>query len=100
VRRRCGHSGIKNMRAWRRTRVCDAADAFECEALSNPGRPKGIPSRLLEHPATLFMPHLGSTVESVRRDIELRAVANIADWACGRPPRDAVNHPGLAKDIH
>jgi len=23
VRGRCGHSGIKNMRAWRRTRVCD-----------------------------------------------------------------------------
>jgi len=70
-----------------------AADVFECEDLSIPGRPKGIPSRLLNHPATLFTPHLGSAVESVRRAIELRAVANIADWACGRPPRDAVNHP-------
>jgi phosphonate dehydrogenase len=70
-----------------------AADVFECEDLSIPDRPKGIPSRLLKHPATLFTPHLGSAVESVRRDIELRAVANIADWACGRPPRDAVNQP-------
>jgi len=77
-----------------------AADVFECEDLSIPGRPKGVPSRLLEHPATLFTPHLGSAVESVRRTIELRAVANIADWACGRPPRDAVNHPRLATDIH
>lgn len=77
-----------------------AADVFECEDLSIPGRPKGIPSRLLKHPATLFTPHLGSAVESVRRAIELRAVANIADWACGRPPRDAVNHPRLAADIH
>lgn len=68
-----------------------AADVFECEDLSVPGRPKGIPPGLLEHPATLFTPHLGSAVESVRREIELRAVANIADWACGRQPRDAVN---------
>ena len=77
-----------------------AADVFECEDLSIPGRPKGIPLRLLEHPATLFTPHLGSAVESVRRAIELRAVANIADWACGRPPRDAVNHPRPATGIH
>lgn len=77
-----------------------AADVFECEDLSIPGHPKGIPSRLLKHPATLFTPHLGSAVESVRRAIELRAAANIADWACGRPPRDAVNHPRLATEIH
>lgn len=70
-----------------------AADVFSCEDLSVPGHPKSIPSRLLKHPATLFTPHLGSAVESARRDIELRAVANIADWAHGRPPRDAVNHP-------
>jgi len=76
-----------------------AADVFECEDLSLPKRPKGIPSRLLKNPATLFTPHLGSAVESVRRAIELRAVANIADWACGRPPRDAVNHPRLAMGI-
>lgn len=68
-----------------------AADVFECEDLSVPGHPKGIPSRLLDHPATLFTPHLGSAVESVRREIELRAAANIVDWASGRPPRDAVN---------
>jgi phosphonate dehydrogenase len=77
-----------------------AADVFECEDLSIPDRPKGIPSRLLEHPATLFTPHLGSAVESVRRAIELRAVANIEDWACGRPPRDAVNHPNETTDVH
>lgn len=77
-----------------------AADVFECEDLSVPGHPKGIPSRLLKHPATLFTPHLGSAVESVRRAIELRAVANIADWACGRPPRDAVNHPSVTTGIH
>ena len=72
-----------------------AADVFECEDLSVPGHPKGIPARLLKHPATLFTPHLGSAVESVRRTIELRAVANISDWASGRSPRDAVNHPAV-----
>jgi phosphonate dehydrogenase len=72
-----------------------AADVFECEDLSLPRRPKGIPSRLLNHPATLFTPHLGSAVESVRRTIELRAVTNIADWASGCAPRDAVNYPRL-----
>ena len=76
-----------------------AADVFACEDLSLPGHPKSIPSRLLKHPATLFTPHLGSAVESVRRDIELRAAANIADWACGRAPRDAVNHPKLRMQI-
>jgi phosphonate dehydrogenase len=77
-----------------------AADVFACEDLSIPQHPKKIPPRLLAHPATLFTPHLGSAVESVRRAIELRAATNIADWACGRPPRDAINHPRPAKDIH
>jgi phosphonate dehydrogenase len=77
-----------------------AADVFECEDLSIPQHPKRIPQRLLTHPATLFTPYLGSAVESVRRAIELRAVANITDWASGPPPRDAVNRPRLAKDIH
>ena len=70
-----------------------AADVFECEDMSVPEHPKRIASRLLAHPATLFTPHLGSAVDGVRRAIELRAVANIADWACGRPPRDALNRP-------
>lgn len=70
-----------------------AADVFECEDLSIPQHPRKIPPRLLAHPATLFTPHLGSAVESVRRAIELRAVANMADWAYGDPPRDAVNRP-------
>lgn len=70
-----------------------AADVFECEDFSLPKRPKRIPPRLLRHPATLFTPHLGSAVQSVRRGIELRAATNIADWASGRPPRDAVNRP-------
>lgn len=69
-----------------------AADVFECEDLSIARRPKRIAPQLLRHPATLFTPHLGSAVVQVRRTIELRAAENIADWASGHPPRDAVNH--------
>ena len=70
-----------------------AADVFECEDLSVPQRLKCILPGLLAHPATLFTPHLGSAVSWVRQEIELRAACNIADWAHGLPPRDALNHP-------
>lgn len=70
-----------------------AADVFECEDLSVPEHPARILSGLLTHPATLFTPHLGSAVERVRREIELRAAGNIADWAHGLAPRDALNRP-------
>lgn len=74
-----------------------AADVFECEDTSIPTHPANIPEQLLEHPLTLFTPHLGSAVREVRQAIELRAVANIADWASGVSPRNAVNQPlGLA----
>lgn len=69
-----------------------AADVFECEDLSIAHRPKRIAAQLLRHRATLFTPHLGSAVVQIRRTIELRAVENIADWASGCPPRDALNH--------
>jgi phosphonate dehydrogenase len=70
-----------------------AADVFECEDLSIKKRPKRIHPRLLSHPNTIFTPHLGSAVHSVRRASELRAAANVSDWAAGRPPRDALNQP-------
>ena len=70
-----------------------AADVFECEDLSIARRPRRIASELLNHPATLFTPHLGSAIVHARRTIEMRAAENVADWASGRPPRDAVNRP-------
>ena len=73
-----------------------AADVFECEDLSVKQHPKRISPRLLSHPSTLFTPHLGSAVHNVRRAIELRAAANVADWASGRQPRDALNRPNGA----
>ena len=70
-----------------------AADVFEFEDWALPDRPLGIDPRLRSHPRTLFAPHLGSAVARVRREIELRAVDNIADALAGRAPRDAINLP-------
>lgn len=67
-----------------------AADVFELEDWALEARPRAIDQRLLAHPRTLFTPHLGSAVERVRRAIELRAAANIADVLAGREARDRV----------
>lgn len=67
-----------------------AADVFELEDWALEARPRAMDPRLLAHPRTLFTPHLGSAVEAVRRAIELRAAANIADLLAGRAPRDRV----------
>ena len=72
-----------------------AADVFEMEDWALPDRPGLLDPRLRAHPRTLFTPHLGSAVESVRRAIELRAVDNIADALAGRRPRDAMNDPPM-----
>jgi phosphonate dehydrogenase len=68
-----------------------AADVFEMEDWALALRPRAIPPNLLNHPATLFTPHLGSAVVEVRRAIEQRAVDNILDALSGRVPRDALN---------
>lgn len=70
-----------------------AADVFAFEDWLLPDRPRAIPQRLLAHPATLFTPHIGSAVRSVRLAIEHRAADNILDVLAGRPPRDAINDP-------
>jgi phosphonate dehydrogenase len=67
-----------------------AADVFAMEDWALPDRPRAVEPGLLAHPCTLFTPHLGSAVARVRRAIELRAVANVADVLQGRAPRDAV----------
>jgi phosphonate dehydrogenase len=68
-----------------------AADVFEFEDWARADRPRDIPPGLLRHPATLFTPHLGSAVVSVRREIEHAAALNILDALAGRIPRDALN---------
>jgi phosphonate dehydrogenase len=68
-----------------------AADVFALEDMALPDRPRAIDRRLLDHPRTMFTPHLGSAVDAVRLSIADRCVDNIEDVLAGRPPRDAVN---------
>jgi phosphonate dehydrogenase len=68
-----------------------AADVFEMEDWALANRPRAIDPNLLNHPATLFTPHIGSAVIEVRRAIEHRAADNILDALQGDTPRDALN---------
>lgn len=68
-----------------------AADVFEMEDWARPDRPRTIAPELLARPDTLFTPHLGSAVVSVRQQIEQCAAQNILDALAGRTPRNAVN---------
>ncbi|MBA3979879.1 MAG: hydroxyacid dehydrogenase [Alcanivorax sp.] len=69
-----------------------AADVFSFEDWALPDRPLDIPDALLQAPNTLFTPHLGSAVHSVRLAIEHRAADNIIDALQGRPPRDLLGN--------
>ena len=70
-----------------------AADVFACEDWALSDRPLVIEPRLLAHPATVFTPHLGSAVRSVRLAIEQRAADNIIAVLTGAAPPDAMNVP-------
>lgn len=68
-----------------------AADVFACEDWGLPERPPAISPALLAHAATVFTPHIGSGVRSVRVAIEHRAADNIIAVLQGRAPEHAVN---------
>ncbi len=69
-----------------------SADVFAFEDWIRPDRPQYIPEKLLgERERTLFTPHLGSAVDSVRKAIALEAAANIIDVFEGKRPRGAIN---------
>lgn len=70
-----------------------AADVFEFEDRAREDRPQDIPSSLLDHPNTMFSPHIGSAVQKVRLAIELRAAENILQALSGKRPMDAANDP-------
>jgi phosphonate dehydrogenase len=57
-----------------------AADVFECEDWAQQDRPVGIIPRLLDHPSTVFTPHIGSAVSKVRLEIEMSAAKDIIAW--------------------
>ena len=68
-----------------------AADVFEFEDWILETRPKAIPPALLNHPCTLFTPHLGSAVASTRQQIELAAADEILRWSRQQPYLYRVN---------
>jgi phosphonate dehydrogenase len=71
-----------------------AADVYEMEDWALPGHPAQIPPGLLSHPRTLFTPHLGSAVDSVRLDMSLAAARQVGQALRGQRPDHAVNDPG------
>ena len=68
-----------------------AADVFACEDWGLSNRPTSINHALTSNPSTLFTPHLGSAVKSVRIAIEHRAADNIIAYLEGKKPADAIN---------
>jgi phosphonate dehydrogenase len=69
-----------------------AADVFEMEDWARADRPRAVTSALLDPTLnTVFTPHLGSAVDSVRREIARQAVDRIEEWVKGERPRHAVN---------
>jgi phosphonate dehydrogenase len=71
-----------------------AADVYEMEDWARGGRPPAVSFRLRQYQdRTVFTPHLGSAVDSVRFDIAMAAAESIVDCFEGRTPQGAVNAP-------
>jgi phosphonate dehydrogenase len=69
-----------------------AADVFALEDQSLPDHPRSIPASLLaDVDRTIFTPHLGAAVDSIRLAIEHEAADNIVEALAGREPWGAVN---------
>ena len=71
-----------------------AADVFELEEWARPDRPHRIAAELLgDTERTLFTPHIGSAVDSVRQAIAMEAASNILQALAGGTPQGAINRP-------
>jgi phosphonate dehydrogenase len=70
-----------------------AADAFEMEDWATTNRPAAISSRLVGSEKTVLTPHIGSAVDSVRREIAMDAARNVVQCLEGKPPESAINKP-------
>jgi phosphonate dehydrogenase len=71
------------------------ADVFAIEDRSRDGARTVVAPALLDHPRSVFTPHIGSAVTGVRRNIELRAAENILQALDGEQPEDAINSPAI-----
>lgn len=81
-----------------------AADVFEMEEWVRNHRPEAIQQELIANKSkTLFTPHLGSSVSSVRYQAEMTAAKNIAQALSGKNPENAINFPQkvkIKKQVH
>jgi len=69
-----------------------AADVFEFEDWARSDRPRTIPEELTgKLDTTFFTPHIGSAVDSVRKDIAMEAAVNIVEALQGKRPHGAIN---------
>lgn len=68
-----------------------AADVFSFEDWRYPHRPRALPPRLVASQRTVLTPHLGSAVDTVRRDMGLAAVEQLRQALTGARPNYAVN---------
>lgn len=70
-----------------------AADVFETEDWALPDRPDDINARLKAHPRTVLTPHLGSAVDSIRREIAMAAARDIQRFLAGQPMQGGLFDP-------
>ncbi|NEQ96001.1 MAG: hydroxyacid dehydrogenase [Cyanothece sp. SIO2G6] len=71
-----------------------AADVFEMEDWARRDRPRTIELRLLQdRDRTFFTPHLGSAIESVRREIAMEAAVNLVQALRGETPQNQITGP-------
>jgi len=70
------------------------ADVFQMEDWARIDRPWGIPQALLDDvEKTFFTPHIGSAVDSLRREIAMEAARSIIRALDGEMPNGALNQP-------
>ncbi len=71
-----------------------AADVYQMEDWAMIDRLREIPRDLLENvERTFFTPHIGSAVESARREIAMEAARSIIQALDGEMPNGAINQP-------
>jgi phosphonate dehydrogenase len=73
-----------------------AADVFAMEDWLLPGHPARISKRLRRHPRTLWTPHLGSAVDSVRREMSMTAARQVEQALRGERPDHEVTGSAVA----
>ena len=72
-----------------------AADVFQSEDWAQGDRPMMIaPELLAQKDRTVFTPHIGSAVKSIRLAIEMDAAHNIVEALQGKPPHGSLNQVG------